>query len=247
MSRGDTVRVGPPSYDDKGRNPDIPILIRLAAGCIGWTIRAVYATVRSKVLQQELHSRILSTPRESIIGACWHRHIGVVPSFFWPLPWVGLASRSRDGDLIAQIIAILKGRCVRGSSGKAEIGKKGGASALRQLIRETKVGRQVVFTPDGPTGPAEKVKPGVIFFASITGLPIYPIGFASAPSPCLPTWDRTVLPVPFARWTIAYGEPMKVPRSIDADILEFHCVELERRLLVANEKAQDSAKSLGIK
>lgn len=244
MTGGKTAP-GLPAYDDKGRNPDAPIPVRLAAGCIGWTIRAIYATVRYEFMQPELHARILALSGGRSIGAVWHRHVGIVPGFFRSVPWVGLASRSRDGEILARIVAILKGRCVRGSSGKAGAGSKGGGSAIRALVRETEMGRQVIFTPDGPTGPAEKVKPGVIFFASLTGLPIYPIGAACAPSPCLPTWDQTVLPVPFARWVLAYGEPMEVPRSMDDEGLEIHRTELERRILAANERAQASIQSSG--
>lgn len=224
-------------YDEWGCDPGAPLLTRLAAGGIAGLLRLIYATLRSESAQPELHREIAASRGEQCIGAFWHRHVGIAPYFSTPFPWVCLASRSRDGELLARIMSHLGGRSVRGSSGRMDGRNKGGASSLRQLVRLAEDGTFPIFTPDGPNGPPDKVKPGVIFLGARTGLPIYPAGFALTKSVRLPTWDKTIIPLPFARAVISYGEPMRVPPSIDGSGLETHRAELERRLLAANEQA----------
>jgi hypothetical protein len=68
---------------------------------------------------------------------------------------------------------------VRGSS------SRGANEALREFIRRArKQGSNLVFTPDGPKGPARVAKPGVVFAAQMTGLPILPMAFAAKKKSC---------------------------------------------------------------
>ena len=234
-----------PRYDEWGCDPGAPILIRLGAGGIAGFLRLVYATLRGESTQPEIHREIVASRGEQCIGVFWHRYVGIAPYFSTPFPWVCLASRSRDGELLSRIMFHLGGRSVRGSSGRMDGRNKGGASSLRQLARLAEGGTFPIFTPDGPNGPQNKVKPGVIFLAALTGLPIYPVGFATSRGLRLPTWDKTIIPLPFARAVISYGEPLKVPSSIDNPELEVHRAELERRLLTANEQARLAIESGG--
>jgi lysophospholipid acyltransferase (LPLAT)-like uncharacterized protein len=83
-----------------------------------------------------------------------------------------LISRHRDGELIQRIVARFGFQAIRGSS------TRGGALALRQLIRLGRSGVDLVVTPDGPKGPRQVVQPGVIQLARATGLPIVPLTFS---------------------------------------------------------------------
>lgn len=233
-----------PAYDDLGRDPGAPVLTRLAAGGVSGLLRLIYLTVEGISLQPEFHARVLSSLDESHIGVFWHRHIGIAPYFFPTLPWVCLASRSRDGELLARIMAKLGGKSVRGSSGRMDGRNKGGSSALRQLARAAEGGWHPIFTPDGPVGPPDKVKPGVIFMGAMTGRPIVPLGFAATRSFRLPTWDGTIVPLPFAKLVVSYGEAMEIPPGIDDAGLEAHKAELESRLAAVNEEALASIPSI---
>lgn len=225
-------------YDEWGRDPSAPFQIRAAgAGVAAW-LKLVYATSRGECLQPQLHQEILASPGGSYIGVFWHHHIAL-PSFFFPdVPRACLASRSRDGELLAQIITRLGNRCVRGSSAGMGGRQKGGAISLREMARAAKDGFHLIVTPDGPKGPAEKLKPGVIFLAAMTGLPIVPLGFAATSYFRLKTWDRTIIPYPFNRLILSYGEPLELPKSKESGSLEEFRAEMERRLRKVNEEAR---------
>jgi lysophospholipid acyltransferase (LPLAT)-like uncharacterized protein len=59
--------------------------------------------------------------------------------------------------------------------------------------------------------------------------PIVPLSFAASRAWYL-QWDRFVLPFPFARIAIVIGEPLQVPKGLDAAALERFQQELEGRL-----------------
>jgi lysophospholipid acyltransferase (LPLAT)-like uncharacterized protein len=75
------------------------------------------------------------------------------------------------------------------------------------------------ISPDGPRGPAERVKPGLVYLASRTGHPVLPIASAASRAWVLRSWDRFRVPHPFAKVVVAYGAPIAVPpRLADAEV-----------------------------
>jgi lysophospholipid acyltransferase (LPLAT)-like uncharacterized protein len=143
-----------------------------------------------------------------------HRHQGVVT----------LVSLHRDGEYITRAVRRWGYTAVRGST------SRGGLEALRELIRHVKQGRSLAITPDGPRGPREKMKPGPVIIAQRTGAPIIPVASAASRGWFFGGWDRFLIPQPFARCQIAYGEPVFVPRH--ADEAQIHAVmeDVETRL-----------------
>lgn len=100
-----------------------------------------------------------------------------------------LISQHGDGEIIARIVARFGHRAVRGSS------TRGGAGALRALVKLGRSGHDVAVTPDGPKGPRQVAKLGVIQLAKASGLPIVPIVFACSKKNSLRAgiaiWSRT--------------------------------------------------------
>lgn len=122
-----------------------------------------------------------------------------------------LVSRHRDGELIAQTVHRLGYATGRGSS------TRGGVEGLREMMDWAEKGFTLALTPDGPRGPAEKVKPGIIYLAARTGLPLVPLGMAASSQWTFGSWDRMRLPRPFARVILQYGPALAVPRDPTAD------------------------------
>jgi lysophospholipid acyltransferase (LPLAT)-like uncharacterized protein len=127
-----------------------------------------------------------------IILAFWHAQQLMIPIGYRGAGSHVLISQHGDGEIIARIIARFGHEAVRGSS------TRGGAGALRSLIKLGRSGRDVVVTPDGPKGPRHVVKLGIIQLAKATGLPIVPMAFACSKKNSLRagigTWSRILSP-----------------------------------------------------
>ncbi len=143
-----------------------------------------------------------------------HRHQGVAT----------LISQHRDGEYITRVVRKWGYHTVRGSS------SRGGLDALRELVRHLRAGRSLAITPDGPRGPREKLKPGPLLAAQLTGAPIIPVASGASRASYFGGWDRFLIPHPFARLQIAYGEPVWVPRRAGEDELHAVAAEVETRL-----------------
>lgn len=225
-------------FDAWGLDPDTPFPIRAAAGVLSSYLRLVYATARSECIPAGFHEEAVRSPGGTYIGVLWHRHIALPRAILSGLPGACMVSRSRDGELLARVMVNLGVRCVRGSSNSADGRRKGGAEALWAMSQAVEEGFHAVVTPDGPKGPPEGLKMGVVVLGANTGRPIVPMGFAASRYWRLSTWDGTVIPMPFTRVVLCYGEPLKVERTDDPAELERQRAELERRLLDANVRAQ---------
>jgi hypothetical protein len=112
-----------------------------------------------------------------------------------------LISEHHDGELIARVAESLGFRTVRGST------SRGASRALVGLTRELTDGHDVAITPDGPRGPARSFAPGALIAAQRAHAPVILVGVSVAPAWRLRTWDRFVIPKPFARVRIAYSDP----------------------------------------
>ncbi len=140
-------------------------------------IRVLNGSLRATHLHPE---RIENTPQ--YILSFWHAHLLLMLHSKYRDPITVMTSRSRDGEIIARVFRWYGVGTVRGSS------SRGANEALREFIRRArKQGSNLVFTPDGPKGPARVAKPGVVFAAQMTGLPILPMAFAAKKKSC---WHR---------------------------------------------------------
>ena len=129
---------------------------------------------RSMRMESRGHEQVDAVYRQGghIILAFWHAQQLMIPTGYRGPGANVLISRHQDGEIIARIIARFGHRAVRGSS------TRGGALALRELIRLGRSGADLVVTPDGPKGPRHVAKLGVIQLAKATGLPIVPLAFS---------------------------------------------------------------------
>lgn len=169
-------------------------------------IRSLAATLRKR----HIHPENIETPPQYII-VFWHAQLLLMLHSRFRRPIVVMSSQHRDAEYIVRVYERYGVECVRGSS------TRGGTTALRGFIQKAKAGRNLVFTPDGPKGPARIVKEGVIAAARMTGLPLVPVAFAARRKKLLRSWDRMIVPYPFSRALYLYGEPIVVPRDGDAE------------------------------
>ncbi len=129
---------------------------------------------------------------------------------------------------------------IRGSSGNPDKPDKpkGGAQALRAMLQWLKGGNHgVAITPDGPRGPAEVIGEGPILLARLSRAPVLMVGLASRPCIRMGTWDRAVLPLPFARGAIVWEPALRAGPGEDAEMLRSDWAERLARVTAAAEAA----------
>ena len=148
--------------------------------------------------------RDLRRTEHSFIFALWHGHL-------LPLLWhhrgegvLVLISEHRDGELVARAAESLGYGLIRGSS------TRGAERALISLVRELQAGHEIAITPDGPRGPAATFASGALVAAQRSDSFILPVAASADRAWRLRSWDRFMIPKPFARVTVAYGPPAKV-------------------------------------
>ncbi|MBN2170787.1 MAG: lysophospholipid acyltransferase family protein [Candidatus Krumholzibacteriota bacterium] len=193
--------------------------------CLARLLRLWGATWRLSVENiEKLQEARESIPSGSIIYAFWHNRMVM-------LTWTHrgqdariLMSSSRDGRLLAALAEHLGHGTVIGSS------SRGGAAGLRRLVRLARAGRDTALAVDGPRGPRGRLKPGVLQVAALAGAPVVPLAVSARPVRILGTWDRTLLPLPFARLRLRYGEALAVPRGAGREELAALQDALEVRL-----------------
>ncbi len=178
-------------------------------------IRIVWGWCRVERIGGAEHIAAALQRAPAFIPVYWHQHQLFCVKYLLEQRSAGvrlgfLISPSVDGDVGALLVRRLGGVVIRGSSSHT------GARALRDYYQAiSQDGVSPAITPDGPRGPPRNFKPGAILLAQLSQRPIIPLCFAASRA-WLIQWDRFVIPMPFARIAIAVGEPVYVPKRLDA-------------------------------
>ena len=168
------------------------------------------------------------------VYALWHGRLLFLPYLYrWGEAQYTLASPSTDGEIIARTLRLFGVHTIRGSS------YKGGGRAFRELIRVVRGRGSVFITVDGSRGPVFKVQEGVVHLAMLGNVPILPITYGAEKAIVLKSWDRFIIPKPFSRVVVIYGEPLYVPRGMTDEQMEEKRAELEKRLVEITERADN--------
>jgi len=184
---------------------------RLWVVLAGWVIalglRLLYRTLRVRFVD---HRRALHPEGgEQLLVAFWHDALLLAPlivtRFGWPRTVTVMLSWHRDAEIAAQVLRRIGIRAVRGSTTRGRLG------GLRGLLAARARGEDIVIVPDGPRGPRHRAKEGAVQLARATGLPLVVIGAAAHPARRLGSWDRLLVPRPFARAAVVMSEPVALP------------------------------------
>ena len=208
----------------RSRIPHLPPVRAVLCRLVAAYIRLVYATSRWEMRNAEAVNALWDAGSPFIL-AFWHGRMFMMPAMWRKgAPVSMLISRHRDGELIARTLRHFGVDAIRGST------SRGGAGALREVLRALKSGKWIGFTPDGPRGPPMRASDGVVSVARLAGAPIVPAACAVSRRKVLSSWDRFAVPFPFSRGIYIWGEPLSVPRDADGETLEALRLSLERSL-----------------
>jgi lysophospholipid acyltransferase (LPLAT)-like uncharacterized protein len=194
--------------------------------CTYYLLRMYLSLVRVNVIGEEAVLQHLAN-HGRIIAAIWHQR------FFPALAYITkfrkfrlcvMISQSKDGDLVAPIAKRLGLEPVRGSS------SRGGKKALETILKILEDRPGVVHIVDGPRGPKGEVKTGLIRMAEVSGAAIFPIFVSADRAWVMGSWDRFIVPKPFSRVQIRWGQPSVIPKTSDQESFERYRKEIENRL-----------------
>jgi lysophospholipid acyltransferase (LPLAT)-like uncharacterized protein len=200
---------------------------------IGFRILQLWA----RTLRYEIEDRagVVGRPiGENYIGALWHNRLLIFPfvlrRFFSKRHGAALISASRDGELLADAVKRFGYDVVRGSTSRL------GTSAILQLADLLASGRDVVITPDGPRGPAYELGPGIIFLAQKSGAAVVPVNMEYSSCWRIKSWDRFIVPRPFAKVRVIIGQPHRVKATSTDKEFEAERLRLQDAMMALVER-----------
>ena len=179
----------------------------VAAGLVGAGILGLRATISIGALHPE-RERALKERGVPFVYTLWHGRMVLCILAHLHEGIVTMASRSKDGEIIARWLLRNGYIPTRGST------RKGGRAALDEMGEHLRSGRLAALTIDGPKGPPRVAQAGIAKLARETGAWILPFtGSASRPA-FLKSWDRYLVPKPFSRCIVGYGEAFQIPADM---------------------------------
>ena len=134
---------------------------------------ALRATLRIEHVNREQMEDIREKAG-SVIVCFWHGRLLLMPFAVKGAKAKVLISRHRDGEFIARVIRFFGVGAVRGSHGKS-----GAVASIREMLTATREGWTIAITPDGPKGPKQRIKQGLIELARISQKPIFPLAYGA--------------------------------------------------------------------
>lgn len=215
---------------------DLPWAQRFLGITAAEYLRFVRNTSRFGIDPVDLYDRV--GPEMPAIVAMWHGQHFMMPFFKRPEYRVKvLISRHRDGEINAIAAEWLGVETVRGSgtSGRDFV-KKGGVSGFKQMLDALADGYNVALTADIPKI-ARVAGRGIVQLARASGRPIYPVAVATSRRFQLRNWDRSVINLPFGRFAVAVGEPVRVAAAADDATLEEARTRVEAGLNRVTDRA----------
>lgn len=175
----------------------------LGLNVLTFIVNLVIKTYRIDIQNSDAVKKVLNNDKQFIV-AFWHGRMLI--------PWyvhknykiAALVSKSKDGEILTRLLKNWNYKVVRGSS------HIGGKEALKIMEDKLDEGFSFAITPDGPTGPPHKMKPGAVVLAHRKKVPLFLIGTASKKHYVFNSWDKFQVPKPFSKIVVIYSEPVFV-------------------------------------
>lgn len=206
----------------------------VAAPLVFAILYLVSMTLRLYEEGKHIEQRLVDEGKPYVL-TLWHGRLPYLAYYYRKTPgrFMPLASPSADGEIVSRVLAMFGYRVVRGSSYKRP------APSLLTLARGLKAGFVPALIADGSRGPLYKLQPGSLMLSKLTGCPALPITVSFSRYWTLATWDRLMIPKPFSKVVVVYGEPVYVARDCGEEEMERKRVEMETSLLSITKVADN--------
>ncbi len=151
----------------------------------------------------------LDEEKKNFVLAFWHGTM-IVPWYIHRNKnFVALTSKSKDGDILANLLKHWNYLVVRGSS------SKGGNVALGIMVDYAKNKKNIAITPDGPKGPIHKLKPGAVITAKKSNVPLVLMGIGVSKKKILKSWDKFEIPKLFSKVKVVYSDAIYIDGNLN--------------------------------
>ncbi len=190
---------------------------RLLSGTAYVVLRMICTTLRFEL-------RGFPESEGKLIFCGWHGRSFTFSDYFRQRGWHVIISHSSDGEMQTRIFSKLGYQIIRGSTGR------GGVRAAVEAIRALKDGGTMAMTPDGPRGPSGVVQGGVMLMAQKSGAGLVPVGITAKPRLLAKSWDSYMVPLPFSKCLMVFGEPIYVSLHATEEEIEVARLQLETEI-----------------
>ncbi len=192
-----------------------PLLLRVVPPLVALLLKLLMRSCRIiRIEGMDATREALSRTAGGAVYASWHQRMSYLFHILGSQHVTVMISRSRDGEYTAAMARWLGFQPVRGSS------TRGGVRALKEIIRRMRQGEIGGMLADGPQGPPRVAKLGSLVMARSAGVPVIPVLWGADRCWQFNSWDRYLVPKPFARVVLLYEEPVWVPPDADGDTIE---------------------------
>ena len=165
----------------------------------------------------------------------WHDNVLIIPWLLRNRDITCMVSDSRDGEYIARCGQVFGNQVIRGSS------SKGSSKATRSALRILRNNKAIAITPDGPRGPAHKLRSGVLWLGTLGSAPILPLHIEADRQWRFKSWDGQKLPKPFSTIHVGVIEPYRVERNLLDDRQAVTSSELEKSMMTNTNRVRQRA------
>lgn len=161
---------------------------------------------------------------QKLIFCGWHGKSLIFANYFRKRGYWVIISNSNDGDIQNEIFLRLGYRTIRGSTARE------GVRAALQGVKKLREGGTMAITPDGPRGPSGVVQGGVMLMAHKSGAGLVPVGISAQNAIYARSWDKYMLPKPFSRARMIFGDPLTIPENATEEEIEAIRLQLESEI-----------------
>lgn len=191
-----------------------PLVFNLLVGVLYLYIKLCYMTIRWHFIYPEGYNKDDIKQEQGVLFAIWHEQLVYSIKIFGEYkPIKALASPHTDGRIITRLVNLFGYDIISGST------NKDATKALRLILQNLKGGVNVVITPDGPRGPTRRVNSSITRIAAKYGYKLIAASLTDDSCMRLRSWDKMMIPRPFARVDIRLSKPLELSGKVETDEL----------------------------
>ena len=178
---------------------------------LGWIIStymklcfqtSIWLTKNSEIVEKHIKKN------KSFIVCFWHnRLLMTVFCWKWSQEFKMLISGHTDGKIISNAVSHFGIQTITGSARNNNI------SSLKEILKQIDDNSIIGITPDGPKGPNEQVKEGLISILKRTNVPVLPLSYSAKFKFTLNTWDRFIFVTPLNKFVTVWGNPFQFDKN----------------------------------